>query len=93
MNQTKMARLEGTKKKIRAHHPRLCVDQVCCLHGRTQHAMRGFPQHWRGDKDIMERICPCGVGHPDPDDLKVRVDPVNEGVHGCDGCCAPKEKQ
>ena len=25
-------------------------------------------QHYRGDRGIMERICPWGVGHPDLDD-------------------------
>ena len=34
------------------------------------------------DRRIMERICPHGVGHPDPDDV------LNQDrVHGCDGCC------
>ena len=48
----------------------------------TNHSMRGFPQLWREDRRIMERICPHGVGHPDPDDV------LNQDrVHGCDGCC------
>lgn len=34
----------------------------------------------------MERICKHGIGHPDPDDLKVQSSWA-EGVHGCDGCC------
>lgn len=42
-----------------------------------------WPQHWRGDRHLMERICPHGVGHPDPDDINP------DGVHGCDGCCRP----
>jgi hypothetical protein len=33
----------------------------------------------------MERVCPHGVGHPDPDDINVILGP--EKVHGCDGCC------
>ena len=40
--------------------------------------------HWREDRFIMERICEHGVGHPDPDDKRVRE---GDGVHGCDGCC------
>jgi hypothetical protein len=32
----------------------------------------------------MERICPHGVGHPDPDDVF-----ATDTVHGCDGCCTP----
>jgi len=48
--------------------------------------MRKFPQHFRYDRYLMERICPHGVGHPDFDDPKAS-DPV-ESVHGCDGCCS-----
>lgn len=42
--------------------------------------------HWRDDRSFMERICPHGVGHPDPDDE--HADPI----HGCDGCCNPYPK-
>jgi hypothetical protein len=42
---------------------------------------------------MMERICPCGVGHPDPDDLafkkRMGMDD-SEGIHGCCGCCTGK---
>jgi hypothetical protein len=34
----------------------------------------------------MERICEHGVGHPDPDDLRVIRDRIM-GIHACDGCC------
>jgi hypothetical protein len=50
--------------------------------------MRSFPQEWRTDRAIMERICPHGVGHPDPDEYKIRgKNGKYELVHGCDGCC------
>jgi hypothetical protein len=38
----------------------------------------------------MERICDHGIGHPDPDDIRVR-ERWDEGVHGCDGCCHENE--
>ncbi len=44
--------------------------------------MREWPQNYRSDLNMMERICPHGVGHPDPDDIYG----VYDG-HGCDGCC------
>ena len=69
------------------HLPSQCKGQVCSIHNLSAHSMRTFPQHWRSDRKIMERICPHGVGHPDPDDYKVRLYPA-EGVHGCDGCCS-----
>jgi hypothetical protein len=31
--------------------------------------MKDWHTHWRDDRKLMERICPHGVGHPDPDDL------------------------
>ena len=49
---------------------------------RSDHAMRSFPQSFRSDAGFIERICPHGIGHPDPDD------PFAPSVHGCDGCCA-----
>lgn len=48
--------------------------------------MNLWPQNWRSDRGIMERICEHGVGHPDPDDPKAGN--KYEAVHGCDGCCA-----
>jgi hypothetical protein len=51
---------------------------------------------------MVERLCPHGVGHPDPDSLRwvtsqVFLLPENEvqheelyntlGIHSCDGCC------
>jgi hypothetical protein len=37
----------------------------------------------------MERICPHGVGHPDPDDAAyhIRIGQGYKTIHGCDGCC------
>ena len=48
--------------------------------------MRDWPQHYREDTGVTERICPHGVGHPDPD----QAWPADDWrwVHGCDGCCA-----
>lgn len=69
------------------HDPALCEGRPCTIHHPSGHHMRDWPTHWRGDGpfDIwhgMERICPHGVGHPDPDGL----DP--DRIHGCDGCCS-----
>lgn len=64
------------------HDATACAGQPCVIHNPSEHSMRAFPTHWRGDIGIMERICPHGVGHPDPDDR-----PLVSTVHGCDGCC------
>lgn len=72
-------------------HPRTdhCVERGCVIHAPSDHSMRAFPTHWRYDRQIMERICPHGVGHPDPDDMAYQHEVGNDGadIHGCDGCC------
>ena len=82
--------LENSLVSLIAHPEGTCHGDVCPLHKMTQHSMRSFPQHWRGDRGLMESICPHGVGHPDPDDPKLLKDD-GEGIHGCDGCCAERE--
>lgn len=87
--------ITGTKQSVsRIHDPFHCAGEACVIHNPSDHSMREFPTHWRDARGIMERICPHGVGHPDPDDLAfhVRNGREHEGVHGCDGCCfAPGE--
>jgi hypothetical protein len=71
------------------HPADYCLNKNgCTIHGPSDHAMTYFPQMWRDDKGIMERICSHGIGHPDPDDVKLLgINGWTEGVHGCDGCC------
>lgn len=75
----------------KVHEATDCIGPVCSLHNRSDHPMRNFPQHWRSDRFMMERICPHGIGHPDPDDPKISMAPQGEKnyelMHGCDGCC------
>ncbi len=71
---------------LQTHTRKECVGYWCCIHYPSPHHMADWPQNWRGDRGIMERICKHGVGHPDPDDPK-STDRY-EYVHGCDGCCA-----
>ena len=80
--------LENTTKFFRTmqvHDSDSCAGEYCTLHNRSNHSMRSFPQHWRGDKALMERTCPHGIGHPDPDEINLNINSRN--VHGCDGCC------
>ena len=37
----------------------------------------------------MERTCPHGVGHPDPDSPWAHDS--HEWIHGCDGCCLDED--
>lgn len=75
-------------QKIYAHRKRDCYNEYCSIHNHSDHHMKEWPQNWRSDRGIMERICEHGVGHPDPDDPCEGVD----RVHGCDGCCISPDK-
>jgi hypothetical protein len=84
-------KLENSDHVIATHTIDKCRGRACAIHNRSDHTMRAWPQHWRGDRQLMERICPCGVGHPDPDHMSwIRsVDPARaewEGIHGCCEC-------
>lgn len=76
------------------HNPtRKCMQSHCCIHNPSNHLMAQFKQYWRSDRQIVERICPHGIGHPDPDFMryilktKGEKDAHYEYIHGCDGCC------
>lgn len=77
--------LVGGERLVGVHDASRCVGQRCPIHRVSDHGMALWPQHWRSDRRIVERICPCGVGHPDPDD------PSLDRVHGCCGCCSVLE--
>lgn len=84
---------------VATHSIDKCVGQICCVHNPSDHSMRTFPQHWRDDRQLMERICPHHVGHPDPDDIAHKRATRGEryayyeGIHGCDGCCREPDKR
>lgn len=82
MNLARVTLVGGQILKV---HPRsTCRGYWCCIHYPSNHHMREWPQNWREDRAIMERVCEHGIGHPDPDDPSA----FRDGVHGCDGCCA-----
>jgi len=83
----KYANLENSNIQLLAHEPDECKStDACTIHNRTDHHMRGYKQFYRFDRGIMERICSHGIGHPDPDDIKIILGTDN-GEHSCDGCC------
>jgi hypothetical protein len=86
--------ITGTGQVVSNVHPRYaCRGEACVVHAPSSHSMRGFPTHFRGDRGITERICPHGIGHPDPDDMhyvlrsRGREEMQAQATHGCDGCC------
>lgn len=85
--------ITGVGQALVVHAAGLCAGEHCVVHNPSTHAMLEFPTLWRGDRALMERICPHGVGHPDPDHIafvastKGKEAARTELVHGCDGCC------
>lgn len=81
-------------KTLITHSPDKCQGRACCIHSPSAHHMRKWPMNYRFDKGVMERLCECGIGHPDPDDAAYQ-ESVGRGylnTHGCCGCCAPPKK-
>lgn len=84
--------LAGGEVLVNVHSGSQCQasgTRPCPIHMLTDHDMRHFPQHFRADNGLMERICPHGIGHPDPDALPFFEERGTKSmsVHGCDGCC------
>lgn len=82
--------LLGESVLVNVHRIYQCQGRACVIHNPSEHHMREWPLTWRDDKGVMERQCPHGVDHPDPDDAAYLT---SHGrwewtVHGCDGCCS-----
>lgn len=78
--------LVGGQILTNTHDASKCWNEYCTLHNFSNHHMIDWPQNWRSDRKIIERICPHGIGHPDPDEI------TDDKTHGCDGCCAVPEQ-
>jgi hypothetical protein len=66
----------------------------CVVHNPSRHHMADWPLVLRAGS-LLERTCPHGVGHPDPDSaayLNWRDEEDTWSIHGCDGCCLPPGK-
>lgn len=84
--------LEHSDIVIHNVHPEdECIGVYCPIHKRSDHHMREYPQYFRADLGILERTCPHGMGHPDPDEYAISKD-IYLAIHGCDGCCKPPMK-
>ncbi len=71
------------------HPAEACTGRSCVIHNPSNHHMRYWRLHWRNDRGLFERICPHGIGHPDPDQFEhwQQIGRDSERLHGCDGCC------
>lgn len=66
-----MAGIQIGKQSLRVHPESECAGRgiPCCIHSPSDHHMASWPQNWRADTQVMERLCEHGVGHPDPDHM------------------------
>ncbi len=73
----------------------VCSERVCVMHSPTKHHMSDWEPIYRRDRNIFERLCEHGTGHPDPDQFEYweKNNMEFEAVHGCDGCCAPPREE
>jgi len=73
---------------VKYHAPERCAGKRCCIHNPSAHQLVHARQQYRLDRNIVERVCQHGVGHPDPDDLRVATG-EDSGLHGCCAarCC------
>lgn len=89
------ATLVGGETLYNVHSSVACQPGPCAVHNPSPTHMSGWPQHWRADRRMIERVCPHGIDHPDPDQLafwaKCHGTPAADllGLHTCDGCCLP----
>lgn len=83
--------ITGTGQQVNVHDPDNCKGGYCVIHNPSNHHMVDWPTHWREDRKLLERLCPHGIGHPDPDHLDHL--PAGrrsiESIHGCCGHCIP----
>lgn len=75
------------------HSIEQCINRGCAIHNRpSDHPLKKAPLNWRPDRNILERICEHGVGHPDADaaEFQRSIGRELENVHGCCGygCCS-----
>ncbi len=74
-------------------HPKSECSGTCAIHNPSNHCMKDFPQNWRSDIGVMERMCKHGVGHDDPDHVAYVKRTTGKYIHrhGCCGCCSPRK--
>jgi hypothetical protein len=97
---TKQYKINKTQTLENVHDESVCAGTFCAIHNPSDHHMKDWPLYWRQDKAQLERICPHGAGHPDPDDLAWHIANGRGymGIHGCHlnedtgwGCCLKVE--
>lgn len=90
----KKSKAKILNRGITTHAKKQCDGSKCCFHNPSKHRMVKWNMYVRMDRNtLVERICPHGIGHPDPDSLRwLNEHGVEDGgTHGCDGCCTGRK--
>lgn len=78
---------------LNVHGAEECMGRYCTIHRPSDHPMRDMRLLWRDDRGFFERICPHGIGHPDPDQIRFWRETLDaddadaQAMHGCCGTC------
>lgn len=75
----------GVGQVIVTHAQWSCIGDFCVVHRPMPGPWQDWPTRWRQDRGIMERVCPCGVGHPASEEYQWGGDMEHGccGVHTC----------
>jgi hypothetical protein len=75
----------GVGQKLTVHAQWSCIGDWCVIHRPMPGPWESWPTRWRYDRRIMERVCPCGVGHPAAEEALWCADTVHGccGIHTC----------
>lgn len=81
--------ITGTGQRMTTHSAAHCRYRWCVIHRPMPGIWADWKTHWRSDRNIMERLCPCGVGHPAAEEYMFHNYAVL--THGCCGrhVCVP----
>lgn len=81
-----LLRLESGQE-LQTHRWDECSGQWCVIHNPLPGPWALWPRSWRSDRGLMERTCPCGVGHPAAEMYLWAGFAPGSLVHGCCGRC------
>lgn len=71
----------GSGQRMTTHSLAHCKFRWCVIHSPMPGVWDEWPTHWRSDRNLMERMCPCGIGHPAAEEYMIHNYAVL--VHGC----------
>lgn len=81
-------------QSLQTHNSGQCFGQWCAIHRPMPGPWESWPRQWRDDRGILERVCPCGTGHPVAEmyEWAIANGKGFELVHGCcvEHACAPR---